>query len=127
MKPPHNRKRKKRGYRKTYQADTEQNSAPKSVPEFKEAEKKKQKSSRKPDERRVIETKPNKNRQGFAFIDIAVQFLRDARIELRKVKWPTRKELLASTIMVLILVAAVAIYLGIIDIFLKMIMGKIIG
>ena len=48
-------------------------------------------------------------------------------MELKKVKWPTRKELLASTAVVLFLVLVVAFYLGIIDLGLvkglKMILG----
>lgn len=48
-------------------------------------------------------------------------------MELKKVKWPTRKELLASTAVVLFLVLVVSFYLGIIDLGLvkglKMILG----
>jgi preprotein translocase subunit SecE len=120
------KKKKKKRSRKTNRSDNEQKSISKSIPALKSSELEKQKS-RQSDEKKVIYAKQKNNKRGFAFINITVQFLRDARVELKKVKWPTRKELLASTIMVLILVAAIAIYLGIIDIFLKMIMGNIIG
>lgn len=83
--------------------------------------------TRKPDEKKVIDSKAKKNRHNFAFFSIATHFLRDAKIELKKVKWPSRKELIASTIMVLILVIAVAFYLGVVDFFLNMIINKIIG
>ena len=43
------------------------------------------------------------------------QFFREARIELKKVKWPTRKELMAVTMMVIILVIVVSLYLGVLD------------
>ena len=43
------------------------------------------------------------------------QFFREARIELKKVKWPTRKELMAVTMMVIILVIVVGLYLGVLD------------
>jgi preprotein translocase subunit SecE len=43
------------------------------------------------------------------------QFFREVRIELRKVTWPTRKETLASTSVVLILVVIVSVYLGLVD------------
>ncbi len=51
----------------------------------------------------------------FRYVQIAVQFLRESRMELRKVKWPTRKELLASTAVVIALVIIVSFYLGLID------------
>ena len=42
-------------------------------------------------------------------------FLREAKTELKKVKWPTRKELLASTAVVIVLTLFVALYLGLVD------------
>jgi preprotein translocase subunit SecE len=61
------------------------------------------------------------------YFRVAVHFLREARLELKKVKWPTRKELLASTAVVLFLVLVVSFYLGIIDLGLvkglKLILG----
>lgn len=44
-----------------------------------------------------------------------VKFLREVRIELGKVAWPTRKELLQSTIVVLVAVAIAAVYTFAID------------
>ena len=38
------------------------------------------------------------------FLHMTTQFLRECKVELKKVKWPTRKELLAATAMVIILV-----------------------
>jgi preprotein translocase subunit SecE len=43
------------------------------------------------------------------------QFLREAKTELKKVKWPTRKELLASTAVVIVLTLFIALFLGLID------------
>ncbi len=85
------------------------------------------KRSGQPDERKTYDAKQKKNKQGLAFINNIIQFLRDAKVELKKVKWPTRKELLASTVMVLILVIAVSVYLGIVDFFLNMIINKFVG
>ena len=59
-------------------------------------------------------------------VGIAFQFLRDARSELKKVKWPTRKELLASTAMVIFFVIVVAFFLGLIDFGLINIIQKIV-
>jgi preprotein translocase subunit SecE len=49
------------------------------------------------------------------YLSVASQFLRESRMEMKKVKWPTRKELLASTGAVIILSLLVGLYLGIID------------
>ena len=62
-----------------------------------------------------------------AYFHITAQFLRDSKTELKKVKWPTRKELLASTSMVIILALVVALFLGLIDFGLLNIITKIVG
>ena len=43
------------------------------------------------------------------------QFLKECREELRKVVWPTREEILNSTIVVLIAVAVISVFLFITD------------
>ncbi|MBW2092228.1 MAG: preprotein translocase subunit SecE [Deltaproteobacteria bacterium] len=50
------------------------------------------------------------------FINKTRQFFREVRVELRKVNWPARKETLASTAVVIVLVFLVSTYLGLIDI-----------
>ena len=45
----------------------------------------------------------------------ARQFLIEAKTELKKVKWPTRKELFASTAVVIVLTLLVAFFLGLVD------------
>ena len=44
-----------------------------------------------------------------------IQFLKETKFELKRVTWPTRKEMLAGTVVVLIIVFIVALFLGIID------------
>jgi preprotein translocase subunit SecE len=44
-----------------------------------------------------------------------VQFLKEAKGELKKVAWPTPKQTMASSLFVIILVFIIAIILGIID------------
>lgn len=61
------------------------------------------------------------------YIGTAVQFLRESKMELKKVKWPTRKELLASTAVVIALVIMVSFFLGIIDFGLIKIIKTIVG
>jgi|WetSurMetagenome_2_1015567.scaffolds.fasta_scaffold194794_2 preprotein translocase subunit SecE len=61
------------------------------------------------------------------FIKISSQFLKDCKTELKRVKWPTRKELIASTGMVLFLVILIAFVLGVVDYIIYALMGKIAG
>jgi len=56
-----------------------------------------------------------------------IQFVREAKTELKKVKWPTRKELMASTAVVIVLSLLVAFYLGLIDFGLIKIIKFIVG
>jgi len=56
----------------------------------------------------AVKTKKN-------FIDKSLQFLREVRVELRKVTWPTRKQTLGSTVVVIILVMIISLFLGIVD------------
>ncbi len=46
---------------------------------------------------------------------------------MKKVKWPTRKELLASTTVVIVLTLIVALFLGIVDFGLIKIIKRLIG
>lgn len=48
-------------------------------------------------------------------IDQLVQFLREVRMEVKKVTWPSRQETMASTVVVLLVSIAVAIFLGVMD------------
>ena len=52
-----------------------------------------------------------------------VQFFKDVRVELTKVVWPSRKEALKITGIVIVLSLAVAAFLGLIDYGL----GRVIG
>jgi len=61
------------------------------------------------------------------YIAKSIQFLRESRTELKKVKWPNRKELLASTAVVILLVLIVALFLGIVDFGLIKAIKNIIG
>ncbi len=49
------------------------------------------------------------------FLTRSVQFLREVKIELKKVTWPTRKQTLGSTLVVLILVMVISLFLGVVD------------
>ena len=56
-----------------------------------------------------------------------IQFLNEAKAELKKVTWPTPRQTLASTAVVIIIVFIVAIYLGIIDYILAKLVKVILG
>ena len=43
------------------------------------------------------------------------QFLRDVKTVLKKVTWPSRKDTLSGTLVVLVTVFIIAIFLGIVD------------
>ncbi|MDR1871947.1 MAG: preprotein translocase subunit SecE [Deltaproteobacteria bacterium] len=56
-----------------------------------------------------------------------IQFFKDARKELSRVTWPTRKETFKSTGVLLVLVAVSAAYLGLVDGFLSWILRLLVG
>lgn len=53
------------------------------------------------------------------------KFLREVKVELKKVSWPSRREISGSTGVVIVTVLIVAIYLGIVDNILQQIMMRI--
>ena len=77
--------------------------------------------------KRESEKRVEEKRGLFRYISVALQFLRESRSELKKVKWPTRKELLASTAMVIFLVLVMALFLGLVDFGLIKIIKNIVG
>jgi len=48
-------------------------------------------------------------------IDKWLQFLREVKVELKKVVWPSRKQTIGSTVVVLILVMIISVFLGMVD------------
>ncbi|HXF59355.1 MAG TPA: preprotein translocase subunit SecE [Candidatus Saccharimonadales bacterium] len=42
-------------------------------------------------------------------------YIRDVRVEMSKVSWPSRRELRDSTLVVIVMVFIVAIFIGIVD------------
>jgi preprotein translocase subunit SecE len=63
-----------------------------------------------------------KSTQGGAvrnFVEKALQFLREVKVELKKVTWPSRKQALGSTLVVIILVIIISLFLGVVDISLS--------
>lgn len=60
--------------------------------------------------------KPSGMRFQLRFWAKATQFLREVKIELKKVTWPSRKETMTSTGVVIILVIIVSAFLGLVDV-----------
>jgi preprotein translocase subunit SecE len=59
-------------------------------------------------------------------ISYATNFLKEVRLEMKKVNWPTRKELIRYTLVVVGVSTAIALYLGGLDYIFALIMQKII-
>ena len=80
-----------------------------------------------PSSKKTAEKKQEDSKPLFKSLVIALQFLKEAKGELKKVKWPTRKELMATTVMVIIFVLILAFFLGGVDWFLNLGIAKIVG
>lgn len=57
----------------------------------------------------------------------AVQFFRDVAKELKRVSWPTRKELTRYTLVVVATVIFIAIFFGIVDLGISSLVRFILG
>lgn len=49
------------------------------------------------------------------YVAKAMQFLREVKAELKKVTWPSRKQTMGSTAVVLVVVAIISLFLGVVD------------
>jgi len=60
-------------------------------------------------------------------LEVAKQFLREVKTELKKVTWPSRKDTLSATLVVLVAVFIIAIFLGIVDLGLSNAIKWVLG
>lgn len=51
-----------------------------------------------------------------SYIQQGLQFLREVKVELKKVTWPPRNQTVGSTIVVIVLVMIISLFLGMVDI-----------
>lgn len=58
------------------------------------------------------------------FLEKIKQFLKEVQIEMKRVNWLTRNDVLRYTIMVIIFSLVVAAYLGAVDFVVQWIIGK---
>jgi preprotein translocase subunit SecE len=65
--------------------------------------------------------------QALGYLGRARRFLADVRAELGRVTWPTRREVWATTIVVILVSAFFGIYLYLVDITLSALVAWILG
>jgi preprotein translocase subunit SecE len=58
--------------------------------------------------------------------EATVRFLREARVEMKKVTWPQKKEIIGSTAVVIVASVLVSFFLGFVDLILQKLLGIII-
>ena len=68
----------------------------------------------------VAATQPKTN-----IFHTSIQFLREVKIELKKVTWPSRKQTIGSTAVVIALVLLISLFLGFVDIGLSSLMRAV--
>ncbi|MFH1076601.1 MAG: preprotein translocase subunit SecE [Pseudomonadota bacterium] len=54
------------------------------------------------------------------------RFLEDVLVEINRITWPSKKETMASTLVVIVLVLVISCFLGIVDIALSSLVGVIL-
>ena len=54
-----------------------------------------------------------------------IGFLKEVRVELTKVSWSTRQELLGSTAVVIVITLLLAVFIGVIDVVLSKVLSVV--
>jgi preprotein translocase subunit SecE len=72
-------------------------------------------------------TKPAPQSNTNTFVSKSTQFLREVKAELKKVTWPSRKQTLGSTVVVIVLVMMISLFLGVVDIALSSLVHVVLG
>jgi preprotein translocase subunit SecE len=62
-----------------------------------------------------------------AWVNTARDYLREVVVEMKKVIWPSRKETLGSTAVVLVIVGLAAVFLGLVDLVLSRLVKILVG
>ena len=72
--------------------------------------------------------KPGKTEKNFIqkYIGLSIQFLREVKVELKKVTWPSKKQAMGSTVVVIILVLLISLFLGVVDMVLSSIVRVVL-
>lgn len=59
------------------------------------------------------------------YVDRVIEFLQEVRSETRKVTWPSRRDVVGSTVVVVLAVFIIAGFLGIVDFALSLVVGTL--
>lgn len=70
----------------------------------------------------VPQKKPSAVPIKIGHLDKGLQFLREAKAELKKVTWPSKKQTIGSTAVVIVLVMIISLFLGLVDMTLSSLM-----
>jgi preprotein translocase subunit SecE len=68
-----------------------------------------------PAKKQAATTSPVAIKQKDTIFGKTAQFLREVKVELKKVTWPSRKQTIGSTVVVIALVMIISIFLGAVD------------
>jgi preprotein translocase subunit SecE len=68
-----------------------------------------------PQSKHSAATSPTAAKSRDGILNKSAQFLREVKIELKKVTWPSRKQTLGSTAVVIALVMLISFFLGLVD------------
>ncbi len=60
------------------------------------------------------------------YIQRLVDYLKSARLEIRQVNWPTRKEAVQFTVLVIVISIGVSVYLGALDLIMTRIVQRLL-
>jgi preprotein translocase subunit SecE len=105
--------------KKVQSIETARKAVAKSAPS-KPARPKKAEASKKTVSKKASET-------SVAWVNTAREYLREVVVELKKVIWPSRKETVGSTAVVLVIVGLSAVFLGIVDLILSRLVKILVG
>jgi len=64
---------------------------------------------------------------GPTIVERVTRYLREVRVELAKVDWPSRQELTAMTVVVVVVLMAMALYLGLWDLLFSWLFQRVLG
>ena len=62
----------------------------------------------------------------FQMVTKAIQFLSEVKGEVKKVTWPSKKEAMGGTAVVLMVVLVMAVFLGLVDLLLSKIVAALL-
>lgn len=110
-KKPVSKKKRKKDSEESLSATSENSASEKkivSLTDFSKDKKKQKKPQKKAPVAKPVKLEPGK-------WDKAIQFLREVKIELKKVTWPSKNQTIGSTAVVILLVMIISLFLGLVD------------